>query len=89
MRPPSGDQHECARATLFKQVRDIFYSTRRRPITGLSSQGPGIVTFEHLVETLYSTLYRPGDRQEAVETPARLKEGSAKLALNAIHRAQI
>ena len=86
--PPSGDQYECARATLSKQVRDIFEATRRRPIPGVSSQGPGIVTYEHLVEWLYSTLYHPGDWKEAAETLARLKEGNATLALDAIHRAQ-
>ena len=76
--------YEAVRATLSIRVRAIFQSTLKRPIPGVSSNGPGIVTYGQAIEWLYSTLYHPDDWKEAAKALAQLEAGNATLMLNTL-----
>ena len=73
--------YKAVRASLSTRVRAIFESTRKRPIPGVSSNGPGIITYGQAIGWLYSTLYDPGEWKQAAKTLAQLEAGNATLML--------
>lgn len=78
--------HSGTRILVSDRVRGVFNATLTRPISGVSSQGPGIVSYGHLVGWLYRTLYLPAEWRDAVITLAELEAGNATRILEAFHQ---
>ncbi|WWD16924.1 hypothetical protein CI109_101356 [Kwoniella shandongensis] len=82
----SDDVYESAREALSSKVHTLIQSTKQRPISGVSSQGAGIVSYENLVEWLYHLLYQPPNWKSGVQALAELENGNATLVLEEFHK---
>ncbi|KAK8861188.1 hypothetical protein IAR55_002007 [Kwoniella newhampshirensis] len=82
----TGDDYHAARKALSLRVHKLFDDIKKRPIPAVSSQGPGIVTYEELVGWLYSILYQPPQWKDSARLLAELEMGNATSALVQWHQ---
>jgi hypothetical protein len=65
----------------------LFERLLNRPIPGFTvSEGPGLATYENIIEMVYSALYNPASWPKAARILAELEGGNATLALQAVNR---
>lgn len=75
--------YEAAQSHLSTRLHSLFDRVKQRPIPGITKYGPGIITYEVLVELLYQTLYNPPAWPTLADIFTQLERGNATSALEA------
>ncbi len=80
-----GSQSGNATAIVIERIKNLFSQMKEAPIPGyLAKSGPGIITYGHMMQILYQSLYRPESWPKIAQTFADLMNGNTTLAMTAI-----
>jgi len=79
--------HSTTIDTLTQRMDILFERLLNCPIPGFTvSEGPGLATYENIIEMVYSALYNPASWPKAARMLAELEGGNATLILQAVNR---